>query len=125
MENQRDSNVGVYFMAMIFIGLTIGGVFAVNQTGSYWDRFCAERTDVEACQMMAENRQKAIGELIKLGDKHGSHAAIPGLPPVEEAGEELLEEGEVDVTPSEAASGGADATAGAVPETSGTQAQEN
>ena len=84
MESQRDSNVGVYFMAMIFIGLAIGGIIAVNQTGSYWDRFCAERMDVEACQTLAENRQKAIGELIKLGDIHGSHAAIPGLPPVAE-----------------------------------------
>ena len=84
MESQRDSNVGVYFMAMIFIGLAIGGIIAVNQTGSYWDRFCAERMDVEACQMLSENRQKAIGELIKLGDMHGSHAAIPGLPPAEE-----------------------------------------
>lgn len=80
METQRESNVGVYFMAMIFIGLAIGGIIAVNQTGSYWDRFCAERMDVEACQMLADNRQKAIGELIKLGDIHGSHAAIPGLP---------------------------------------------
>ena len=25
MESQRDSNVGVYFMAMIFIGLAVGG----------------------------------------------------------------------------------------------------
>ncbi len=99
MESQRDSNVGVYFIAMIFIGLAIGGIIAVNQTGGYWDRFCAERTDIEACQMMAENRQKAMRELIKLGDKHGSHAAIPGLPPVEEA----MEEPEVDVTPTEAA----------------------
>lgn len=99
MESQRDSNVGVYFMAMIFIGLAIGGIIAVNQTGGYWDRFCADRMDVEACQMMADNRQKAIGELIKLGDKHGSHAAIPGLPPVDEA----MEEPEVDVTPTEAA----------------------
>ena len=97
METQRDSNVGVYFMAMIFIGLAVGGIIAVNQTGSYWDRFCAERMDIEACQMMAENRQKAIGELIKLGDKHGSHAAIPGLPSAEAA-----EEPEVDVTPTEA-----------------------
>ena len=90
MESQRDSNVGVYFMAMIFIGLALGGIIAVNQTGSYWDRFCAERMDVEACQMMAENRQKAIGELIKLGDIHGSHAAIPGLPPVEEPAADAL-----------------------------------
>ena len=97
METQRDSNVGVYFMAMIFIGLAVGGIIAVNQTGSYWDRFCAERMDIEACQMMAENRQKAIGELIKLGDKHGSHAAIPGLPSVEAA-----EEPEVDAAPTEA-----------------------
>ena len=125
MESQRDSNVGVYFMAMIFVGLAIGGVFAVNQTGNYWDRFCAERTDVEACQMLAENRQKAIGELIKLGDKHGSHAAIPGLPPVDEAGEEIMEEPEVDMTPTEAAADGADATAESVPETSETPAQEN
>lgn len=99
MESQRDSSVGVYFMAMIFIGLAIGGIIAVNQTGSYWDRFCAERTDIEACQMMAENRQKAIGELIKLGDKHGSHAAIPGLPPMDEP----VEEPAVDVAPTEAA----------------------
>ena len=109
MESQRDSNVGVYFMAMIFIGLAIGGTIAVNQTGSYWDRFCADRMDIEACQMMADNRQKAIGELIKLGDIHGSHAAIPGLPPVEEA----LEEPEVDVTPTEAAAG--DTEGGASP----------
>jgi hypothetical protein len=99
MESQRDSNVGVYFIAMIFIGLALGGIIAANQTGSYWDRFCGERMDIEACQRMADNRQKAIGELIKLGDKHGSHAAIPGLPPVEEA----MEEQEVDVTPTEAA----------------------
>lgn len=92
MESQRDSNVGVYFMAMIFIGLAIGGTIGVIQTNGYWDRFCADRMDVEACQMMTENRQKAIGELIKLGDKHGSHAAIPGLPPVEEAVEEVVEE---------------------------------
>jgi hypothetical protein len=85
VETQRDSNVGVYFMAMIFIGLAIGGIIAVNQTGGYWQRFCAERVDVEACQTMAENRQKAIGELIKLGDKHGSHAAIPGIPSMDEA----------------------------------------
>ena len=84
METQRDSNVGVYFMAMIFIGLAVGGIIAVSQTGGYWQRFCAERMDIEACQMMAENRQKAIGDLIKLGDKHGSHAAIPGVPPVDE-----------------------------------------
>ena len=95
MESQRDSNVGIYFMAMIFVGLAIGGVFAVNQTGGYWDRFCAERMDVEACGMLAENRQKAIGELIKLGDMHGSHAAIPGMEPAAEP--------EVDVTPAEAA----------------------
>ena len=107
MESQRDSNVGVYFMAMIFIGLAIGGIIAVNQTGGYWDRFCADRMDIEACQLMAENRQKAIGELIKLGDKHGSHAAIPGLPPVEEA----VEEPEVDVTPTEAAAGETEANA--------------
>lgn len=88
MESQRDSNVGVYFMAMIFIGLAVGGIIAVNQTGSYWDRFCAERMDVEACQMLADNRQKAIGELIKLGDIHGSHAAIPGLPAAEPAADE-------------------------------------
>ena len=50
METQRESNVGVYFMAMIFVGLAIGGIIAVNQTGSYWDRFCAERTDVEAAR---------------------------------------------------------------------------
>ena len=106
MESQRDSNVGIYFMAMIFVGLAIGGVFAVNQTGSYWDRFCAERMDVEACGMLAENRQKAIGELIKLGDMHGSHAAIPGLEPAAEP--------EVDMTPTEAA-----------PESSETPAQEN
>jgi len=118
MESQRDSNVGVYFMAMIFVGLAIGGVFAVNQTGSYWDRFCAERTDVEACGMMAENRQKAISELIKLGDKHGSHAAIPGAPPAEEAGEGMMEESEVDMTPTEAAAGDAESA----PET---PAQEN
>lgn len=123
MESQRDSNVGIYFMAMIFVGLAIGGVFAVNQTGNYWDHFCAERTDVEACQMMAENRQKAIGELIKLGDKHGSHAAIPGLPPVEEAGEGMMEESEVDMTPTEAAAGEADAAAGSEPSES--PAQEN
>ncbi len=85
METQRDSNVGVYFMAMIFIGLAFGGILAVNQTGGYWQRFCGERMDVEACQTMAENRQKAIGELIKLGDKHGSHAAIPGIPSMDEA----------------------------------------
>lgn len=109
MESQRDSNVGVYFMAMIFIGLAIGGTIAVNQTGGYWDRFCADRMDIEACQMMADNRQKAIGELIKLGDKHGSHAAIPGLPPAEE----VMEEPEVDVTPTEAAAG--DAEGGASP----------
>ena len=114
MESQRESNVGVYFMAMIFVGLAIGGVFAVNQTGNYWDRFCAERTDVEACKMLAENRQKAIGELIKLGDKHGSHAAIPGLPPVEEP--------EVDMTPTEATAGDADAAAGSESEA---PAQEN
>lgn len=83
MESQRDSNVGVYFMAMIFIGLAIGGTIGVIQTNGYWDRFCAERMDIEACQMMAENRQKAIGELIKLGDKHGSHAAIPVVQPVD------------------------------------------
>jgi hypothetical protein len=98
METQRDSNVGVYFMAMIFIGLAVGGTIGVNQTNGYWERFCADRMDIEACQMMAENRQKAIGELIKLGDKHGSHAAIPGLPLVEAAAEP-----EVDVTPTEAA----------------------
>lgn len=103
MESQRDGNVGVYFMAMIFIGLAIGGIIAVNQTGGYWDRFCADRMDIEACQMMAENRQKAIGELIKLGDKHGSHAAIPGLPPVEEPA--------VDVAPTEAAAGETEANA--------------
>ena len=84
MESQRDSNVGVYFMAMIFIGLAVGGIIAVNQTGSYWDRFCAERMDIDACQMMTDDRQKAIDELIKLGDKHGSHASIPGVPPVDE-----------------------------------------
>ena len=99
MESQRDSNVGVYFMAMIFIGLAIGGIIAVIQTGGYWDRFCAERMDVEACQMLAEDRQKAIGELIKLGDIHGSHVAIPGAPPAAEA----LEEPAVDVAPTEAA----------------------
>ena len=109
MESQRDSNVGVYFMAMIFVGLTIGGILAVNQTGSYWDRFCTERMDVEACQMLGENRSKAIGELAKLGDIHGSHAAIPGMPPVEEAAEEILEEPEVDVTPTEAAAGDSNA----------------
>ena len=98
-------------MAMIFIGLAIGGVIAVNQTGNYWDRFCAERTDVEACQMMSENRQKAIGELAKLGDKHGSHAAIPGLP--------SMEEPEADVTPTEAVAGDAEAAASEAP------AQEN
>ena len=103
MESQRDSNVGIYFMAMIFVGLAIGGVFAVNQTGGYWDRFCAERMDVEACGMLAENRQKAIGELIKLGDMHGSHAAIPGMEPAAEP--------EVDVTPSEAAAGDAESPA--------------
>ena len=102
MEGQRDSNVGVYFMAMIFIGLAIGGIIAVNQTGSYWDRFCAERMDVEACQMLADNRQKAIGELIKLGDIYGSHAAIPGLPPEEPA---------VDTAPTEAAAGETEANA--------------
>ena len=93
METQRESNVGVYFMAMIFIGLAIGGIIAVNQTGSYWDRFCAERMDVEACQMLADNRQKAIGELIKLGDMHGSHAAIPGLPPAAEPATDEAEPG--------------------------------
>lgn len=103
MESQRDSNVGVYFMAMIFIGLAIGGIIAVNQTGSYWDRFCADRMDIEACQMMAEDRQKAIGELIKLGDKHGSHAAIPGVPPVEEPA--------VDAAPTEAVVGETEASA--------------
>lgn len=123
MESQRDSNVGVYFMAMIFIGLAIGGVFAVNQTGNYWDRFCAERTDVEACGMLAENRQKAIGDLIKLGDKHGSHAAIPGLPSMDEAGEEIMEEPDVDMTPTEAAAGEADAAPGE--SASETPAQEN
>jgi hypothetical protein len=71
--------------------------------------------------MMAENRQKAIGALIKLGNKHGSHAAIPGLPPVDEAGEEIMEEAEVDMTPTEATAGDADA----VPETSESPAQEN
>lgn len=89
METQRDSNVGVYFMAMIFIGLAIGGIIGVNQTSGYWQRFCAERMDVEACQMMAEDHQKAIGELIKLGDQHGSHAAIPGMPPVDEPAAEV------------------------------------
>ena len=113
MESQRDSNVGIYFMAMIFVGLAIGGVFAVNQTGSYWDRFCAERMDVEACGMLAENRQKAIGELIKLGDMHGSHAAIPGLEPAAEP--------EVDMTPTEAAAGDAEAA----PENAEAPAQEN
>lgn len=93
MESQRESNVGVYFMAMIFIGLAIGGIIAVNQTSSYWDRFCAERMDVEACQMLADNRQKAIGELIKLGDIHGSHTAIPGLPPAAEPGADEAEAG--------------------------------
>ena len=107
MESQRDSNVGVYFMAMIFIGLAVGGIIAVNQTGSYWDRFCADRMDIEACQTMADNRQKAIGDLIKLGDKHGSHATIPGLPPVEE----VMEEPAVDVTPTEAAAGDMDSGA--------------
>ena len=128
MENQRDSNVGIYFMVMIFVGLTIGGVFAVNQSGNYWERFCAERMDVEACQMMAEDPQKAMRQLIKLGDKHGSHAAIPGLPPVEEAGEEIMEEPEVDMTPTEATAGDADAAAApaeSVPETSESPAQEN
>ena len=126
MENQRDSNVGVYFMIMIFVGLAVGGVFAVNQSGNYWDRFCAERTDVEPCQMLAENRQKAIGELIKLGDKHGSHAAIPGLPPVDETGEEMTEESEVDVSPTEAMAGDADAAPEeSMSESSDSPAQEN
>lgn len=84
METQRESNVGVYFMAMIFIGLAIGGTIGAIQTNGYWDRFCADRMDIEACQMLAENRQKAIGDLIKLGDEHGSHAAIPGIQPVDE-----------------------------------------
>ena len=83
MAAAGDSNVGIYFMGLIFVGLAIGGIVGVNQTKAYWTNFCAERQDIEECKLIKTEPQKAINALIKLGDEHGSHAAIPATPPKE------------------------------------------
>ena len=84
MAAEGESKVGIYFMGLIFVGLAIGAIIGVNQTKAYWTNFCAERQDIEECKLMATEPSKAIGALIKLGDKHGTHAAIPATPPKEE-----------------------------------------
>jgi hypothetical protein len=84
MAAAGDSNVGIYFMGLIFVGLAIGGIVGVNQTKAYWTTFCAERQDIAECKLIETEPQQAIGELIKMGDAYGSHAAIPATPPTEE-----------------------------------------
>lgn len=81
MAVENDSKIGLYFMGLIFVGLAIGGIIGINQTTAYWTAFCADRLDIEECQLFQTEPQAAIPKLITLGDKYGSHAAIPATPP--------------------------------------------
>jgi hypothetical protein len=81
MAVENDSKVGLYFMGLIFVGLAVGGIVGINQTTAYWTKFCAERQDIEECQLFQTPPQAAIPKLITLGDQYGSHAAIPATPP--------------------------------------------
>jgi len=81
MAAENNSQVGLYFMGLIFVGLAVGGIIGINQTRVYWTKCCAERQDIEECQLFQTQPQAAIPKLITLGDKYGSHAAIPATPP--------------------------------------------
>lgn len=81
MAIENDSKIGLYFMGLIFVGLALGGIVGINQTKAYWTQFCADRQDIEECKLMDTEPQAAIPKLISLGDKYGSHAAIPATPP--------------------------------------------
>jgi hypothetical protein len=81
MAVENDSKTALYFMGLIFVGLAIGGIVGINQTKAYWTKFCTNRQDIKECQLMKTQPQVAIPKLISLGDKYGSHAAIPATLP--------------------------------------------
>jgi hypothetical protein len=65
MAVENDSKVGLYFMGLIFVGLAIGGIIGINQTQAYWAKFCAERQDIEECQLFQTQPQAAISSEVR------------------------------------------------------------